>query len=123
MRGMATMGESAGPRPAITVGSRWFGTWLKLGSPEIVDILAAVGFDFVVVDLEHSPLSVETAARLIAFAQGRGMSALVRVSGSDEGLIQVMLDAGADGVLVPRIADVAGARQLLAAATFPPAGR
>ena len=56
-----------------------FGTWVKLGTLETLEMLAFAGFDFVVIDMEHAPHSLDGAYRLIVAAQGFGMRALVRL--------------------------------------------
>jgi 2-keto-3-deoxy-L-rhamnonate aldolase RhmA len=60
-------------------GACLFGTWVKLGSLETLEMLAWAGYDFVVVDTEHSPHSFESTYRCIVAGQGFGMSVLVRL--------------------------------------------
>jgi len=55
------------------------GTWVKIPSLETVELLGHAGFDFVVIDMEHAPHSLESAYRLIVGAQAMGMAALVRL--------------------------------------------
>jgi 2-dehydro-3-deoxyglucarate aldolase/4-hydroxy-2-oxoheptanedioate aldolase len=99
-----------------------FGTWVKLGTLETLEMLALAGFDFVVLDMEHAPHTLESAYRLIVGAQGFGMSALVRLPDSSGSLVQRILDSGADGVLVPRVRNVAEARAVAEGMRFSPAG-
>lgn len=89
-----------------------FGTWVKLGTLETLEMLAIAGFDFVVVDMEHAPHTLESAYRLIVGAQGFGMGALVRLPDAGGALVQRILDSGADGVLVPRVRSVTQARAI-----------
>jgi len=102
-------------RPAL-------GTWVKLPSVEVVELAANAGFDLVVIDLEHSPLSVETAATLIAVARLAGVAPVVRVPGLASGLVGRVLDAGAAGVMVPHVDSTANARAAVATVRFPPLG-
>lgn len=99
-----------------------FGTWVKLGTMETLEMLAIAGFDFIVVDMEHAPHSLESAYRLIIGAQGFGMAALVRLPDSGGALVQRILDSGADGVLVPRVRNVAEARTVADGMRFSPTG-
>src|SRR3954471_356467 len=85
------------------------GTWVKLPSLEIVEIIARTGFDFVVVDNEHSPLSLESTYNAIVLGQALGLTMLVRVPDRSGSTVQRVLDAGADGLLVPQVADRATA--------------
>jgi 2-dehydro-3-deoxyglucarate aldolase/4-hydroxy-2-oxoheptanedioate aldolase len=99
-----------------------FGTWVKLPTTETLELLAHAGFDFVVVDMEHAPLTLESTARLIASAQTLGMSALVRIADQTSNDYQRLLDSGADGVLVPRIRNQTEARNAVARMRFAPLG-
>ncbi|MQA35115.1 HpcH/HpaI aldolase family protein [Modestobacter roseus] len=98
------------------------GTWVKIPAPEVVELVALAGFDVAVIDLEHSPMSLESASTLIATALHTGVSAIVRVPGLDPGLVQRVLDAGAEGVMVPHVDTVEQARSAAAAVRFPPLG-
>lgn len=100
-----------------------FGTWVKLPSLETLELLAHAGFDFVAIDTEHAPLSLETAYRLIAHAQGLGMSAVVRIPDQGTNDFQRLLDSGAEGLLVPRVRGVEEARQAVSRMIFSPAGQ
>lgn len=99
-----------------------YGTWVKLPSMEAVELLGRAGFDFIVVDMEHSPLDLETAYRLIFTAQAGGMAALVRVPDRSGSHIQRVLDAGADGILVPQVSSVEQATASIGQMTFSPRG-
>ena len=98
------------------------GTWVKIPSVETVEILAIAGFDFVVIDLEHAPLDLQTAYTATVVAQSIGMSVLVRVADRSGAQVQRMLDSGVDGVLVPRVSSVAQAESAAAGMTFAPLG-
>ncbi|MCZ2847807.1 HpcH/HpaI aldolase family protein [Modestobacter sp. VKM Ac-2978] len=98
------------------------GTWLKAAAAEPVEIMAWAGFDFVVVDLEHAPLGLETAYRLSSSATARGMVPLVRVPEINPSLVQKLLDAGAGGILFPHVDTVEQAAAAGRACRFPPHG-
>jgi len=98
------------------------GTWVKLPSLETVQLLGHAGFDFVVVDMEHSPLALDRACELVFAAQAMGMAALVRLPDHSGSTVQPLLDAGADGLLVPRVTDLDIARRMTAKMVFGPAG-
>jgi len=98
------------------------GTWAKIASLEMIELLGHAGFDFVVVDLEHAPLTVETAYPMIIAAQAMGMGALVRLSDRQGSQIQRLLDSGADGLLVPHAADLDGADRITRSMVFAPKG-
>ena len=98
------------------------GTWVKIPSLETVEILALSGFDYVVIDQEHAPVSFESVYAATVVAQGAGMNVLVRVPDRSGSHIQRLLDAGVDGILVPRVTTAAEAAQSVAQMTFSPAG-
>ena len=98
------------------------GTWIKLSSPESVEIMAHAGFDFVVIDLEHTTLDLGAASTHIAMARALGVDPLVRVPDHGLSVIQRVLDAGAAGVVVPHVDTAAQARAVVRATCFPPRG-
>ncbi|MBB3674864.1 HpcH/HpaI aldolase family protein [Modestobacter versicolor] len=98
------------------------GTWVKIPATEVVELVALAGFDFVVIDLEHSPIDLESAFRLIGTALHTGVSPIVRVADLHPGLVQRVLDAGAEGVMVPHVDTPEQARAAAAAVRFPPLG-
>ncbi|GAB2455038.1 HpcH/HpaI aldolase family protein [Jatrophihabitans fulvus] len=102
---------------------RVVGTFVKLSEPDVIDLVAAAGFDFAVVDLEHSTLSPTDAVRLVGHAQAIGLPALVRVPDVDAPLVNRLLEAGAVGVQLSMLARQGQADALVAAARFAPAGR
>ncbi|MBP7336551.1 aldolase/citrate lyase family protein [Niveispirillum sp.] len=98
------------------------GTWAKIPSLETVELLGHVGFDFVVIDMEHAPHSFQTAGAAIAQAQSTGMAALVRAPDRSSSATQRLLDAGVDGILTPRVETPEIAAEVTAAMAFPPLG-
>lgn len=103
-------------------GACKFGTWIKLDTLETLELIAAAGFDFVVVDMEHSPFTFSSAYRCIVAAQGMGMKALVRLPDASGTDVQRILDSGADGVLVPRVRTAEEARIAMDGMRFSPVG-
>ncbi len=98
------------------------GTWVKIPAFETVELLAHAGFDFVVLDMEHSPLALDRVYELIFATQRLGMAALVRLPDQLGTPVQPLLDAGADGLLVPRITSTEVAAAITARMVFAPAG-
>lgn len=98
------------------------GTWVKLSSPESVEILAYAGFDFVVIDLEHTTLDLNAASTHIAMARALGVEPLVRVPDHGLSVIQRVLDAGAAGVVVPHVDTAEQADAAVRSTCFPPRG-
>jgi 2-dehydro-3-deoxyglucarate aldolase/4-hydroxy-2-oxoheptanedioate aldolase len=98
------------------------GTWVKIPALEPVEILADAGFDFIVIDQEHAPLTFEFAYQATVVAQGAGLSVLVRVPDRSGSHLQRLLDAGVDGILVPRVTSVEEAGAAVRQMLFPPGG-
>jgi 2-keto-3-deoxy-L-rhamnonate aldolase RhmA len=99
------------------------GFWLGLPSPEIAEIVGGTGFDFVIIDLEHGIISMETAQRMLMALAASGTVPMIRVPDPTESWIKHALDAGAHAVMVPRIDSPAAAARLAAFATYGPDGR
>ncbi|WP_102958173.1 HpcH/HpaI aldolase family protein [Mangrovicella endophytica] len=97
-------------------------TFSILRSAESVEIVALAGFDAIILDLEHGPYGVETLGPLILAAHARGIHAIARVLKNDAAMIGAVLDAGADGVLVPQVSTPTEAQAVVAAARFAPEG-
>jgi 2-keto-3-deoxy-L-rhamnonate aldolase RhmA len=94
----------------------------EMRTEEISYVLAAAGFDFFVLDTEHGTASMETVQRLCRSGRSAGIAPLVRVTGISYPLIARTLDAGALGLMVPRVDSGAEARQIVRSAKFPPDG-
>ena len=103
--------------------SRLVGMFVKFPTMETMEILASAGCDFVIVDMEHAPLSVDVVYSMIVAAERSGMAALVRLRGHDTATANMFLDAGASGVLVPHCSPYAVANDLITDMVFPPTGR
>lgn len=91
--------------------------------PEIALVARSSGFDALYIDLEHSPLSLDTASMLCIASQAVGVTPLVRVPEASAAWISRVLDGGAMGVIVPHVEDAAAARAAVALAKYPPQGR
>lgn len=98
------------------------GAFVPAPSPEIVEIAAYAGYDFVVLDAEHGPLDLADIRHMIRAAQAAGIPVLVRVPTASKDFIGRALDSGADGILVPQVSSVEEARQAVAQALYPPQG-
>lgn len=101
------------------------GTWVSVGHPAVAETSAGQGFDFVAVDTEHAPTSVETLPNLLRAVEAAPGDAatVVRVAWNDPVRIKRVLDAGPDGLMAPMIESADDARALVEAARYPPEGR
>lgn len=98
------------------------GPFCKMAEPAIYEIIGLAGFDFAIIDLEHGPLSYETAQNLIRACELHGVSPVIRVPCNEEHHILRALDIGAHGVEVPEVNTREQAMKLARSARFHPAG-
>ena len=103
-------------------GRQSLGTFSAIGSPLAVESLRYTGLDYVIVDTEHSPAGIESAAAQIAAAQGAGLTALARANEISRTAVLRLLDVGAQGVVVPCVETVEEVRELVRYAKFAPLG-
>jgi len=98
------------------------GSWITLGHPSIAEIFARAGFDWLVVDLEHSTITMEAAAELIRVIDLCGVSPLVRLTSNHPDQIKRIMDAGAHGIVVPMVNSAEDASKAVAATRYAPVG-
>ncbi len=98
------------------------GSWITIGSPVVAEIMARSGFDWLVVDMEHSAITIEVAQDLIRVIDLCGVPPLVRVGHNQPNIIKRVMDAGAHGVIVPMVNSQEDAEQAVRSVKYPPMG-
>jgi 2-keto-3-deoxy-L-rhamnonate aldolase RhmA len=98
------------------------GSWITLGNTAIAEIMAKADFDWLVVDLEHSVISIDVAGELIRTIDLCGVAPLVRLTSNDPNQIKRVMDAGAHGIVVPMVNHPDEAALAVAATRYAPAG-
>ncbi len=98
------------------------GPFSKTHDPAFVEVMGHAEFDFVILDLEHGPNSVQTLQNLIRAAQITNILPIVRVKENNPSIIGEVLDIGAAGIQVPQIESADQAREVIARARFAPLG-
>jgi len=98
------------------------GSWITIGHPAIPEILGQACFDWLVIDIEHTSIDLAIVQILISTIQANNMAALVRVSKNEEVVIKRVLDAGADGIIVPMVNSAEDAKRAVEFAKYPPEG-
>ncbi|HUP97782.1 MAG TPA: aldolase/citrate lyase family protein [Usitatibacter sp.] len=107
----------------LRAGQPVYGVSVMIPSPQVVEMVAAAGFDWVLLDCEHGTLTLESVELMAMAAEASGITAIARpVSRSAEHILQV-LDRGVSGVQVPHVNTAADAREVIAAVKFHPEGR
>ncbi len=99
------------------------GFFVGIPSPATVEVAGWSGFDFVIIDTEHGATGLETLENMLRAAAAAGIAALVRVPRGDADTILHVLDAGADGILVPHVTSAEVASRIVGHAYYPPLGR
>ena len=109
-------------RERLAAGETLVGTFAKLAGPDPAGVLAGAGFDFAIVDREHSQLSDDDARTLVRAMRAAGLPALVRVPTLDRGEVNRLLEAGAAGIQLSTTRSAAQARGLRQAVRYAPGG-
>ncbi len=104
-------------------GQPKMGLFVNAHSTTIAEQLAHSGYDWLLIDTQHGPMSSELLSTMLCAVASGGAKSMVRVAGyHDRGGIQQALDLGADGILVPYINTAEEARQAVSCARYPTAG-
>ncbi|WP_210495306.1 HpcH/HpaI aldolase family protein [Microvirga antarctica] len=106
----------------LAKGEPVFGSFAFLASPDIVEIMGLAGFDYVIIDLEHSPKDWSAVANMIRAAELHGMAALIRVRENSEKSILEALELGAAGIVLPFVQSADDIVRAARAMNYPPRG-
>ncbi|MDX6751610.1 aldolase/citrate lyase family protein [Geminicoccaceae bacterium 1502E] len=109
-------------RRKLEAGGAIVGTIVSMASPPMVQTLAGCGLDWLILDMEHGAISIESAQAMIAATAVSDCVPLVRVAWNVPWLVKPVLDAGALGVVFPMIRNAGEAAAAVAACRYPPAG-
>lgn len=99
------------------------GTWCEIPSPELTNVLAKAGLDFIIIDMEHGVMDFTTCSRMVIAAEVEGCSPLVRVCRNDESDILRALETAPEGVIIPHIESVEDRDRAINYIKFSPAGK
>jgi 2-keto-3-deoxy-L-rhamnonate aldolase RhmA len=99
------------------------GSWITLNNASIAEIMADAGFDWLCIDLEHTITDYAEAQQLILAIQCKGLKAFVRVGENNARIIKRILDAGADGIIVPSVNTALEAKKAVDSIKYPPEGK
>ena len=124
MRGMEQppLSRYGKTKDKIRNGQPAIGSWVMTGHPAVVEIMAAEGFDFLVADMEHTAINIETFYHMVLAVKGTGCELMARLPACDMVLAKQVLDMGAAGIIVPSVNTPAEAAQTVAIAKYPPDG-
>lgn len=103
-------------------GQLAIGAYVGLADPQIVEIIGLAGFDAAFIDMEHTAFDLSLVQHMIVAAELVGITPIVRVADSDPGFILRILDMGAQGIIIPHVDGVDGARKAVNAVRYAPLG-
>ncbi|HSG94574.1 MAG TPA: HpcH/HpaI aldolase/citrate lyase family protein [Afifellaceae bacterium] len=109
-------------KQAIARGDKQIGLWNSLCSNIAADILAPAGYDWVLLDMEHSPSDLRTVLGQLQAYQAYGTVAAVRPTWNDPVLVKPLLDMGATTFLFPMVQSAEEAQKAVASTRYPPRG-
>jgi 4-hydroxy-2-oxoheptanedioate aldolase len=112
-----------GLKRRLSEGELLFGAWIGTGSATNVEIMAHLGFDFLIIDLEHGQGELGELLAMLRVAAASPAAAVVRVPWNDQVLLKRVLDLGAENIMIPQIESVREAQEAVAACRYPPLGR
>lgn len=104
-------------------GETALGTWSMLSAPSVMNVIASVGLDFVIIDMEHGPMSLETMEQQLYATEVAGCTPIVRLGNIDELNILKVLETGAQAILISHVTTVEDAEKVVQAAKYPPEGQ
>jgi len=115
-------GRVSSLRQRLGSGEALVGTFVKLAGADAAEVIAGAGFDFAIVDREHSQLSEGEARAVVRGLRAIGMPALVRIPALDRGEVNRLLEAGAAGIQLSTVRSSAETTALVRATRYPPGG-
>lgn len=110
-------------KTALREGKTQFGCWVSLANAYTTEMMGTAGFDWLLIDNEHSPNDLRSTLEQLQVLQASSSHAIVRVPLGETYIIKQMLDAGAQSILVPMVESAEQARDLVRDVTYPPKGR
>ena len=107
----------------LNAGEALFGAWIETGSATVAEILSHLGFDFLILDLEHGQGDLKDAVEVLRAVRGADVPCIVRVPWNDPVILKRILDAGFDSIMIPSVESPEEAEAAVRACRYPPEGR
>lgn len=107
---------------ALAAGTPQIGLWMSLASQAATEVAAGAGFDWLLLDMEHSPNELPDIAHHLRAAEGGTAEPVVRVPWNEPVIVKRLLDIGARTLLFPFVQSADEARRAVAATRYPPQG-
>jgi 2-keto-3-deoxy-L-rhamnonate aldolase RhmA len=107
----------------MEAGGLALGVSITIADPFVAEVIGGAGFDFVLIDTEHSAITVDQLQIMLIALRTSPSTLFVRPAANDATLIKQILDLGAEGVVVPEVDDAASCAAAVAATRYPPLGK
>lgn len=126
---LTSLMEAQSPRIFNTVkqklaaGKQVVGGTVSIPDPDTYCAMATSGFDFLWIEMQHSPMSYQDVAHMIMSCKGAPAMPFIRVPDATEGDIQKAVDMGAAGIIIPMVEDIQKVRNAVKFAKYPPVGK
>jgi 4-hydroxy-2-oxoheptanedioate aldolase len=117
-----TLARAAAFKRRLKAGETMIGGWLSLTDPAAAELIARVGFDYLLIDTEHGAWDLIALQTALMGFNGCDTVPIVRVAWNDHVRIKQMLDIGVEGILAPMVRTVEECRALVRACRYPPVG-
>ena len=109
-------------KKVMSEGKLALGTYVTFADPQVVEIIGLAGFDAAFIDMEHTDFDLRLVGEMIRAADLAGVTSIIRVPDNDEKLILRLLDAGAEGIIIPHVDGLEGAKRAVDAVRYAPMG-
>ena len=106
----------------LAQGKVVFGAIISRHAPDIVELFGAIGYDFVMIDCEHGPMSLDEVEHMVRAAEVFGITPITRIPNHEDATILQFLDRGVQGIIVPHVNTRAAAEAVANAARYWPDG-
>ena len=100
-----------------------FGGWISYDHPAIAETFALTNFDFIAIDMEHAPISLSSAQRIISISQGYDIPCLPRPVSHSNDFIKPLLDSGSDGLILQMVENYDDVTNISNLLKYPPIGK
>lgn len=116
------MAITANVKQKLAGGHVSFGSWLRLGSPAVAEVMARMGFDWLIIEGEHAAADMATVQAILQAMNGTDTVPILRVPWNDPVTVKVALDVGVKGIMFPMVNSRQEAEDAVRACRYPPEG-
>jgi 4-hydroxy-2-oxoheptanedioate aldolase len=120
--GVIKMGLKNKLKEKIAEGKTVFGSWAMIPSPMVANVMAESGIDFLIADLEHGPISLETLENMIYATEAGGSTLIARLPNSTDEEILKVLEVGTQSIMMSHVKNLETASRFGRATQYPPSG-